>query len=115
MRGNPAGLAGQIPSLDSAINTMEAAVSAAQSRLQSMYSTLKNDTTKTVEQLTGIIWYLDQWDEISFPKLSGESLFLAAKAEWVATGKGKEELDRLRAASRLSNLGCAGRRESMAR
>jgi hypothetical protein len=93
MRTNPMGLSGQLPDLERAISSMESAVSAAKTRLEAMYTTLQNDTAQTLDQLSKINEYLNQWDEASFSKLAGEALFLAAKAEWVETGKGKDDPD----------------------
>jgi hypothetical protein len=92
LRGSPM-LNAQIPNLDQALDRIEATLSAAESRLKAMYSTLENDTSKTMAQLAQITWYLDQWDEASFDALAEEALFLVAKAEWVEKGKGKDDPD----------------------
>ena len=58
-----------------------------------MFSTRCKPTRADARAAATINWYLDQRDEASFPFLAGEALFLAAKAEWVATGKGKDDPD----------------------
>lgn len=68
-------------------------VESAERRIRSTYSTLKTDISQTKSQLHKINWYLDQKDEASFDFLAGEALFLAAKAEWVQTGKGRQDPD----------------------
>ena len=75
------------------LENLENKIEAAENRIQNMYSSLRNDVQSTFNQLTEINWFLDQKDEASFDFLAGESLFLAAKAEWVATGKGKKDPD----------------------
>lgn len=93
MRANPMALANQLPDLERIVGQVESTVSDAASRIESIFETLQNDVAQTIDQLSKINWYLDQWDEGSFESLAEESLFLAAKAEWVATGKGKDDPD----------------------
>ncbi len=93
LSGNPSALEGQLPTLESSLSSVELMRQSAESRIKDLFSTLQTDTAQTLEQLRGINWYLDQRDEASFPFLAGESLFLAAKAEWVETGKGKQDPD----------------------
>ncbi len=93
MRANPLALANQLPDLERVVQQVESALEAAETRIGAIFETLSNDTAQTLDQLTKVAWYLDQWDEASFKGLAGESLFLAAKAEWVATGKGKDDPD----------------------
>ncbi len=92
-RGSPNMLQSQLPALEGDIQRLESLRNSAQSRIENMFSTLKNDTAQTLDQIKNIKWYLDQRDEAKFPFLAGESLFLAAKAEWVLTGKGKDDPD----------------------
>ncbi len=75
------------------LQNLENKVEAAETRIQNMYTSLQNDVQSTFSQITEINWFLDQKDEASFDFLAGEALFLAAKAEWVATGKGKKDPD----------------------
>jgi len=90
---SPLALAGLLPTLEREIADAEARLKAAEERVKAVFQTLANDVDQTARQLQDIRWYLDQKDEASFPFLAGEALFLAAKAEWVASGKGKEDPD----------------------
>ncbi len=78
---------------ESALSSLKAKADAAEERIQALYESLSADVQSAVQQITEINWFLDQKDEASFDFLAGESLFLAAKAEWVATGKGKQDPD----------------------
>jgi hypothetical protein len=89
----PAMLSSIVPMLESQLQEVEQRASAAAERIKSAYATLATDINGTVEQLRKINWYLDQRDEASFSFLAGESVFLAAQAEWVATGKGGKDPD----------------------
>lgn len=91
--GNAESLQGKLPDLKRRFDDLEERVRTTVSKLNSEYSTLQSDISQTSSQLYNINWYLDQRDEASFKFLAGESLFLAAKAEWVATGKGKDDPD----------------------
>ncbi len=77
------------------LDNLEKRIEAAESRIQNMYYSLRNDVQNTFSQLTEINWCLDQKDEASFDFLAGEALFLVAKAEWVATGKDNQDPDGL--------------------
>ncbi len=90
---SPAALQSQLPDLERGLVSAESLLKDTQSRLENLYSTLASDVAQTMQQLTAIDWYLDQRDEASFPFLAEESLFLAAKAEWAKTGKGKDDPD----------------------
>ncbi len=93
MRASPAALQSQLPDLERGIQMAETLRTSAETRIKAIFATLQTDTAQTLSQLQTIGWYLDQKDEASFPFLAGEALFLAAKAEWVATGKGKDDPD----------------------
>lgn len=75
------------------LDDFERKVAAAQRRVQSMYETLKKDVDATVRQIAEINWFCDVKDEASFPFLANEALFLVATAEWIATGRGKQDPD----------------------
>lgn len=89
----PALLASRLPTLAKQVEELETRIRATESKLTADLGSLPADASQTVQQLHDINWYLDQKDEASFKFLAGEALFLAAKAEWVATGKGKEDPD----------------------
>lgn len=89
LKGSPM-LAVQLPELERGVETVETMLKTAQARIEALYETLETDTAQALNQLRTINWYLDQRDEASFPFLQGESLFLAAKAEWL---EGKDKPD----------------------
>lgn len=80
---SPAALQSQLPDLEHGLDAAESLLSAAEARIEGLFSTLRTDTAQTHEQLRQINWYLDERDEASFPFLAEEALFLAAKGEWV--------------------------------
>jgi len=84
-----------IDGVEGAVDRLESRVEGAVERLQGMYETLKTDVDSTYVQLTQVKWYLDMKDEASFDFMQGESVFLVAKAEWVETGKKKDDPDGL--------------------
>ncbi|MDZ4765012.1 MAG: hypothetical protein SGI73_10715 [Chloroflexota bacterium] len=90
---NPKSLASLLPMMEREISDVESRASAAASRIRDSYSTLATDIHQTGAQLIQLHWLLDQRDEATFPFLAGESLFLAAQAEWVVTGKGNKDPD----------------------
>ncbi|MCA0455494.1 MAG: hypothetical protein LCI00_16085 [Chloroflexi bacterium] len=90
---SPALLAGRIPTLENQVAELEARIQATERKLTADLGTLPADASQTASQLDDINWYLDQKDEASFKFLAGEALFLAAKAEYVATGKSKDDPD----------------------
>ncbi len=75
------------------LGELKSKIEGAERRISSTFSTLRQDISQTKTQLSQINWYLDQKDEASFDFLAGEALFLAAKAEWVKTGKNKQDPD----------------------
>jgi hypothetical protein len=82
-----------LPDAEREIKAVKESLADAERRLNESFSTLASDIAKTDSQLWRINWFLDQLDEASFKLLAGEALFLAAKAEWVATGKGGQDPD----------------------
>jgi len=89
LKGSPM-LAVQLPELERGVSTVESMLESAKTRITGLYETLQTDTAQTLSQLQMINWYLDERDEASFDWLEGESLFLAAKAEWL---EGKDKPD----------------------
>jgi hypothetical protein len=79
--------------LERALERFDNEVDAASSRIKDMYETLESDLRSTVAQIKEINWFLDIKDEASFPFLAGESVYVVAKAEWVETGKGRQDPD----------------------
>ena len=86
-------LEGIVDRIEGVVDRLEARVDAASRRLRGMYETLKSDTDDTERQLSQIKWVCDMKDEASFEFLAGESVFLAAEAEWAQSGNKKEDPD----------------------
>jgi archaellum component FlaC len=82
-----------LPRMETAIERLEQKIKAAEGRVRDIYGTLKQDLSKTVSQIREINWIMDQKEEASFEFMAGEAVFLAAEAEWVASGKGKDDPD----------------------
>lgn len=82
-----------LPDIESGLERLQAKIDAASSHVQDIYSTLENDLNQMNAQLRDIKWYLEQKEEASFDFLANENIFLAAKAEWVQTDKGKKDPD----------------------
>ncbi len=93
LSATPALLQNHLPALKQRIQDLEDRIEATERKLAADLGSLPADTDQTISQLANITWYLDQKDEASFKFLAGEALFLAAKAEWVQTGKGKNDPD----------------------
>lgn len=93
VQDQPSRLEGFLDNLESSVSSLETKVSGAARRVQDMYATLKKDVDENQRQLTEISWFCDIKDEATFDFLAGESLFMVAKGEWVATGKGKDDPD----------------------
>lgn len=82
-----------LPQVEQALDTLESAVKAAESRIKTLFTALERDAQQAVEQLRQLHEHLDLRDEASFEFLAGENLYLTASGEWVATGKGGEDPD----------------------
>ncbi|MBL8132807.1 MAG: hypothetical protein JNL42_13185 [Anaerolineae bacterium] len=82
-----------LPDLENEVRLVKNVLSDAQSRVRASYSRLSSDVSQTLSQLSNITWILDQRDEAAFPFLAEEGVFLAAKAEWQASGRGKDDPD----------------------
>ncbi len=90
---NPPELASILPNLEREIIDAETKLKAAHERVTALYVKVKQEIDQTREQVADIDWYLEQRNEASFPFQPEEKLFLAAKAEWSATGKGRQDPD----------------------
>ncbi|MBK8020174.1 MAG: hypothetical protein IPK19_01820 [Chloroflexi bacterium] len=89
----PGALERELPDLDNELRLVKGMLTDAQNRVRALYSTLSTDTNQTMAQIQNITWVLDERDEASFPFLAEEGVFLAAKAEWQASGRGKDDPD----------------------
>lgn len=82
-----------ISGLESTLNLLQEKIDAAETRVQDLFKTLENELQTTKNQIEEVKWFLQQKEEASFNFYPAEALFMAAKAEWVASGKGKEDPD----------------------
>lgn len=82
-----------ITGLESTLNLVQEKIEAAESRVQDLFRPLEAELQTTKNQLEEIKWFLQQKEEASFDFYPAEALFLAAKAEWVASGRGKDDPD----------------------
>ncbi len=80
-----------IDELETNLAALTSRIEAVERRLRSSYQTLTEDTRQLDSQLDKIRWYLERIDEASFKLLAGESVFMVAEAEWVASGRGKDD------------------------
>ncbi|RMG71658.1 MAG: hypothetical protein D6711_14820 [Chloroflexi bacterium] len=90
---HPERLAGLLDDLRDAVQELDEKTKASVNRAREVYATLKKDVDENQRQLDEINWFCDVKDEATFDLLAGESLFMVAKGEWVATGKGKDDPD----------------------
>lgn len=79
--------------IDEVLDRVENKLKDADHPIQALVDTLERDYRQTQNQVSEINWFIEQRDEASFDFNPGESLFLVAKGEWVATGKGKDDPD----------------------
>ncbi len=82
-----------INSLESTLNLVQQKIEAAESRVQDMFRPLETELQTTKRQLDEIKWFCQVKEEASFDFYPAEAVFLAAKAEWVASGRGKDDPD----------------------
>ncbi|NWG15622.1 MAG: hypothetical protein HXY41_03225 [Chloroflexi bacterium] len=82
-----------ITSLESTLNTVQEKVEAAENRIRSLFEPIERELQTTKAQIEEAKWFMQQKEEASFSFYPTEALFLAAKAEWVASGKGKQDPD----------------------
>lgn len=85
--GNPTLLANILPEIESEINSLDRMYDSAKSRIRDMYSSVRQETDKTLEQVRKIHGYLDERDDAKFEFLAGENVYLVSPAEWVAGEK----------------------------
>lgn len=81
LRQAAGGDVGQLTHAESAIETLEEQVRAAESAATGLYSTLGGNVNQTRSQVGEIRWLLDELDEASFDLYSGEDPVAACKAE----------------------------------
>lgn len=78
---------------ETAIESLKEQAEAAIESIEAIFETLEGDLRETYSQLAQIEWVLDQKEEASFDFGATETVFLAAKAELMLTGKGRKDPD----------------------
>ncbi len=78
-----------LPQLESAVSGLEGTIREVSNRLRDLYRATQTEISQTENQLRKINWYCEQLEEASFSLPTGESLFLAADAEWQEDKKNK--------------------------
>ena len=87
LRQATSGRASQVARAESAIETLERKVRAAQSAVGAMYETLQQNVNQTQSQVEQIRWLLDQVDEACFPLYPAEDPVMACQAQYMETKK----------------------------
>lgn len=82
-----------ITGLESTLNVIQQKVEAAEGRIRSLFEPIERELQTTKAQIEEAKWFMQQKEEASFSFYPAEAIFLAAKAEWVASGKGKQDPD----------------------
>jgi len=87
LRQAMSGRAAQVARAETAIETLERKVNAAQSAARAMYGTLQQNVNQTRSQVEEIRWLLDEIDEASFPLYPAEDPVAACRAQYMETKK----------------------------
>jgi predicted nucleic acid-binding Zn-ribbon protein len=77
----------EVGDIQSAIDTLESRVSAAQSAIGNMYSPVRDNVNQTLNQLKDATWALDQVDSACFKLYPGEGVVAAVKGQWMTSEK----------------------------
>jgi hypothetical protein len=83
----------QVPGIETLLTEAAAKLDAAEAPITELQDTLNTAISQANSQLYQINWIMEQKEEASFDFQANEAVFLAAKAEWVVTGKGKKDPD----------------------
>lgn len=75
------------------VREVEQAARSARSRITGMFGQVPANVDQTVNQLDQINTYLDHFDASTVDWRPTEAIFMANEAEWVKTGKGKNDPD----------------------
>jgi len=87
LRRAMSGGASQVARAESAVETLERKVRAAQSAVGAMYETLQQNVNQTKFQVEQIRWLLDQIDEADFQLYPAEDPVAACRAQYMETDK----------------------------
>lgn len=75
------------------LSNLEERVKTIESDVQAHLEDVTKAEYDITRQISTINWYLEQFEDASFDLESNEALVMVAKAEWVQSGKGKEDPD----------------------
>ncbi len=81
--------------IEHALGGLETALKGAKDRIQGLYGTVPATVSQTQTQLSQIERYLAHADQATFPWKPTEAVYQVVEAEWVQSGKGKEDPDGL--------------------
>jgi len=87
LRQAMSGRASQVARAESAMDTLEHKVRAAQSAVEAMYETLQENVNQTRSQVEQIRWLFDQIDEACFQLYPAEDPVTACRAQYMETKK----------------------------
>jgi hypothetical protein len=87
LRQAMSGRSSQVTRAEGAISTLEHKTRAAQSAIEAMYETLKENVDQTRSQVEQTRWLLDQIDEASFQLHPAEDPVAACRAQYMETKK----------------------------
>ncbi len=72
---------------------LESEIKQAEERISGLYGSLDKELNEIRQKLSKFNWYMDMMDEAGFQLGATESIYIVAKAEWVKSGKGKDDPD----------------------
>ena len=81
--------------LEQALDGFEASVEAAEERVKGIFEPVAKQAREIKNRVGKLNWYMDRVDEATFEFNATEAVYLVAKAEWVKTGRGKDDPDGL--------------------
>lgn len=81
--------------LEQQLELFEQSVKAAEERVQGVFEPAAKQAREIKNRVGKLNWYMDRVDEATFDFNATEAVYLVATAEWVKTGKGKDDPDGL--------------------
>ncbi len=90
-----AGVRHLVTQVEGQLDALESEVEGAEKRIDALYGHVDRDLNEITQQIRKFNWYMDMADEATFDFGATEAVYMVAKAEWVKTGKGKDDPDGL--------------------
>ncbi len=81
--------------LEQQLDLFEQSVKAAEERVKGVFAPAAKQAREIKNRVGKLNWYMDRVDEATFDFNATEAVYLVATAEWVKTGKGKDDPDGL--------------------